>query len=138
MRGAATIRDKREYLRADLIHRQKAAEFERFLHKLKDAAFAHPSSRVLIYAHVQRATLKIDKFHASHFIEALAGRPAMKVALVALHREVQVVQQYIEALARLKKANLRSFTDEAAALAWLVTPLPAAKRPGARTRRSTT
>ena len=43
MRGA-TIRDKREYLRADLVHRQNAADFEKFLHKLKDAAFAHPSS----------------------------------------------------------------------------------------------
>ena len=70
----------------------------------------------------------------NYFIEALATKPSLKVALVATHREVQLVQQYIEALARLKKANLRSFTDEAAALAWLVTPLPAAKRPRARPR----
>ena len=133
MRGA-TIRDKREYLRADLVHRQKAADFEKFLHKLKDAAFAHPSSRLLIYAHVPHATFKIDKFHASYFLDALAAKPALRVALVATHREVQLVQQYIEALARLKKANLRSFADEPAALAWLVTPLSAAKRPSARAR----
>lgn len=136
MRGA-TVKDKREYLRADLVHRQNATELEKFLHRLEEAAFAHPSSRVLIYVHVARASFKIDKFHASHFLDVLAGRPSLKVALVATHREVQLVQQYIEALARLKKANLRSFTDEAAALAWLVTPLPAGKRPGARSRRST-
>ena len=136
MRGA-TIHDKRDYLRADLVHRQNAAEFEKFLRQLQAAAFAHPSSRLLIYAHVARATLKIEKFHASYFLDALATRKALRVALVATHREVQVVQQYIEALARLKKANLRSFPDEAAALAWLLTPLPAAKRPGARARRST-
>jgi len=133
MRGA-TIRDMREYLRADLVHRQNAADVEKFLHKLKDAAFAHPSSRLLIYAHVPHATFKIDKFHASDFLDALAARPALRVALVATHREVQLVQQYIEALARMKKANLRSFADEPAALAWLVTPLSAAKRPTARAR----
>ncbi len=133
MRGA-TIKDKREYLRADLVHRQNAAELETFLHKLKDAAFGHGSSRVLVYVHVPRATFKVDKFHASYFLEALATRPSLRVALVATHREVQLVQQYVEALARMKKANLRSFTSEAAALAWLVTPLPARKRPGARSR----
>jgi hypothetical protein len=132
---AAIIRDKRDYLRADLVHHQNAAEFERFLHQLKAAAFAHSSSRLLIYAHVPRATFKIDKFHASHFLEALAAKPALRVALVATHREVQLVQQYIEALARLKKASLRSFADEAAALAWLATPLSAGKRPKARARR---
>src|SRR5690242_2336721 len=119
---AAIIRDKRDYLRADLVHRQNAADLEKFLHQLKDAAFAHPSSRLLIYAHVPHATLKIDKFHGSYFLEALAARPALRVALVATYREVQRVQQYIETLARMKKANLRSFADEAAALAWLVTP----------------
>ena len=134
MRGA-TIRDKRDYLRADIVHRKNAAEFEKFLQQLKDAAFAHPSARVLIYAHIARATMKIEKFHASYFLEALATRPAIRVALVATHREVQLVQQYIEALARMKKANLRSFTEEAAALAWLLTPVSAAKRPTARPRR---
>ena len=131
MRGA-TIRDKRDHLRADLVHRLNVAEFEKFLHQLMAAAFAHPSARLLIYAHVPRATLKIEKFHASHFLEVLASRPALKVALVATHREVQLAQQYVEALARMKKANLRSFPDEAAALAWLLTPLPATKRPGVR------
>src|SRR6266850_4436990 len=133
MRGA-TISDKRDYLRADLIHRQASAELEKFLHQLKDAAFNHPSSRLLIVAHVARATYKIDKFHGSQFLDLLAARSSMKVALVATHREVQLVQQYVETLARLKKANLRSFADEAAALAWLLTPVPALKRPGARTR----
>ena len=133
MRGA-TLRDKRDYLRADLVHRLDAAELEKFLHAVKDAAFAHPSSRLLIYSHVPRATFKIDKFHASYFLEALAARPSLRVALVATHREVQLVQQYLEALARMKKANLRSFTAEAEAIAWLVTPLPARKRLGARPR----
>lgn len=131
MRGA-TIRDKREYLRADLIHRLNAAAMEKFLNQLHAAAFAHPSSRVLVYAHMARASMKIEKFHASQFLEALASRPSLRVALVATHREVQLVQQYIEALARMKKANLRAFTGEARALAWLGTATPARKRAGAR------
>jgi len=133
MRGA-TIIDKHDYLRADLIHRLSASELEKFLAQLEHEAFEHPSSRVLICAHVPRATYKIDKFRGSHFLDVLAARPGLRVALVATHREVQLVQQYIETLARLKKANLRSFADEAAALAWLVTPLSAAKRPTARAR----
>jgi hypothetical protein len=133
MRGA-TLSDKHDYLRADLIHRQASAELEKFLQQLKEAAFSHPSSRVLIFAHVARATYKIDKFHGSQFLDLLAARPSMKVALVATHREVQLVQQYVETLARLKKANLRSFTDEAAALAWLLTPASALKRTSARPR----
>src|SRR3981081_1367708 len=133
MRGA-TITDKRDYLRADLIHRMGGAELEKFLKQLKEAAFSHPSSRVLIVAHVARASYKIDKFHGTQFLDLLAARPSMRVALVATHREVQLVQQYVETLARLKKANLRSFANEASALAWLLTPVAALKRPGARTR----
>ena len=133
MRGA-TFSDKRDYLRADLIHRQSSAELEKFLRELKEAAFSHPSSRVLVVAHVARATYKIDKFHGTQFLDLLAARPSMRVALVATHREVQLVQQYVETLARLKKANLRGFTDEAAALAWLLTPASALKRTTARTR----
>src|SRR5260370_22491546 len=119
MRGA-TIRNKRDCLRADLIHRLNVAEFEKFLREVMAAAFAHPSARLLIYAHVPRATLKIEKFHASHFLEVLASRPALKVALVATHREVQLAQQYVEALARMKKANLRSFTAAPTPPAWLL------------------
>ena len=134
MRGA-TLKDKRDYLRADIVHRLDAAHFEKFLGEVQAAAFAHPSYRLLIYAHVARASLKIEKFHASRFLDALAAQPKLRVALVATYREVQLVQQYIETLARMKKAHLRSFTDEAAALAWLATPVSAAKRPTARPRR---
>ena len=136
MRGA-TLRNKRDYLRADIVHRLNAANLEKFLKEVQAAAFAHPSARLLIYVHIARASLKIEKFHASRFLDALATRPKLRVALVATYREVQVVQQYIETLARMKKASLRSFTEEVAALAWLVTPVSAAKRPGARTRRAT-
>lgn len=134
MRGA-TIRNKRDYLRADIVQRLNAANLEKFLVEVQAAAFAHPSARLLIYVHVARASLKIEKFHASRFLDALAARPKFRTALVATYREVQLVQQYIETLARMKKAGLRSFSDEAAALAWLVTPLPAARRPAARARR---
>ena len=134
MRGA-TLKDKRDHLRADIVHRLDARHLEKFLDEVQAAAFAHPSARLLIYAHVARASLKIEKFHASRFLDALAAKPKLRVALVATYREVQAVQQYIETLARMKKANLRSFTEEAAALAWLVTPLSAAKRPAARPRR---
>src|SRR2546428_10020891 len=101
MRGA-TISDKRDYLRADLIHRQASAELEKFLHHLKEAAFSHPSSRVLIVAHIARATYKIDKFHGSQFLDLLAARPSMRVAPVAPPREVQPWQPSAETAPRLR------------------------------------
>ena len=134
MRGA-TLKDKRDHLRADIVHRLDAHHLEKFLGEVQAAAFVHPSARLLIYVHVARASLKIEKFHASRFLDALAAKPKVRVALVATYREVQAVQQYIETLARMKKANLRSFSEEAAALAWLVTPVFAAKRPTVRPRR---
>jgi len=121
MRGATTS-DKRDYLRADLIHQLAAPQLEKFLNGVQTAVLRHASARVLIYVHVPQASYKIEKYHGSRFIDLLAATPRLRVALVATHREVQLVHQYIEALARLKKANLRSFADEATALAWLLPP----------------
>ena len=112
MRGA-TLRDKGDYLRADIVHRLHARDFEKFLSEIATAAFAHPSARLLIYVHVARASLKIEKFHASRFLDLLAAQAKTKVALVATYREVQAVQQYIETLARMKKANLRNWIKKA-------------------------
>ena len=121
MRGA-TIGDKGDYLRADLVHPLGAPQLEKFLQQLKTAAFKHPSARVLLYAHVPSASYKIDRYHGTDFIDVLAATPRLRVALVAAHREVQLVHLYIETLARLKKANLRAFADEPSALAWLLPP----------------
>lgn len=114
-----TLRDCGGFLRADLLERETAEETEAFLLAVRGPALAHPSERLLISVHCPRAIFRVERYHASRFIGELAGRPRGRVALVARHFEVRLVHQYIEALARLRHAGLRSFADESAAIAWL-------------------
>jgi hypothetical protein len=112
--------DLRDYLRADLLERETAAESEQFLTLVKEAALRHASRRVLICVHSPRAIFKVERYRASAFLQDLAAEPSARVALVARHFEVRLTQQYVEVLARLKKAPLRSFAHEAAAVRWLI------------------
>jgi len=108
-----------EYLRADLLERETAAESEEFLGILKDVALRQKNPRILICVHSPRAIFRVEKYRASSFLQELADRPDARVALVARHFEVRLTQQYVEVLARLKKAGLRSFAGEGAAIRWL-------------------
>ncbi len=113
------LTDKGDYLRADLLSRETPAETEEFLSAVREAGLKHPSARILIVVQSPRAIFRVEKFHTSAFLEELAGKPNYRVALVARHFEVRLVQQYIEAMARFKRANLRSFAHEPSAIRWL-------------------
>lgn len=117
-----TIVDKHDYLRADLLERDKAEETEEFLEAIRAAGEKYPRTRLLICVHPPRAFFRIEKYKASHFLQELSQRPEVRVALVSRHFEVRVLHQYVEALARLKRARLRSFGDEASAIRWLMAP----------------
>lgn len=122
------LADQVEYLRADLLERETAGETADFLNIVKQAALSHASQRVLIVVQSPRALFRVERFQASSFLAELAARPAYKVALVARHFEVRLVHQYLEVLARLKDARLRSFAHERAAIRWLTasaSPAPA-------------
>jgi hypothetical protein len=123
------IVDRQDYLRADLYDRDNAEETETFLEAIGQAWLKHPRERLLICVHSPRAFFRIEKYHASRFLQELADRPACRVALVARHFEVRLLHQYLEALARLKHAKLRSFADEASALRWLAEPESPAVEP---------
>lgn len=113
------LTDKGDYLRADLLSRDSPAHTEEFLNAVREAALKHASGRVLIVVHSPRAFFRVEKFHASAFLQELAGRPSYRVALLARHFEVRLLHQYLEVLARLKHANLRSFSHEPLAIRWL-------------------
>ena len=121
-----TIVDKGDYLRADLLERDHAEETESFLEAIRAAGEKYPRTRLLICVHPPRAFFRIEKYKASHFLQELAERPSVRVALVSRHFEVRLLHQYVEALAKLKRAKLKSFADDAAALRWLMAPEVAA------------
>lgn len=130
-----TIADKEHYLRADLLERQSAEETEVFLVAIAVARRQHERKAILICVHTTRAVFRVEKYHASRFLEALAALPEVSVALVSRHFEVRLVHQYIESLAQPKGARLRSFGDEASAIRWLTQPAAssAGSAPPART-----
>lgn|SRR5258708_387039 len=111
-----------DYLRADLLERETVEETEEFLTAVKEAGLQHPSCRILIFVYSPQAMFRVERYHASAFLDELAARPWFKVALAAKHFEVRLVHQYVELLARFRRADLRSFADEHAAIEWLTTP----------------
>jgi len=132
-----TLVDMHYYLRADLLERETAGETEEFLTTVKEAGLQHPSCRILICVYSPRAIFRVERYHASRFIDELAARPWFKVALVSKHFEVRLVHQYLELLARSRQADLRSFANEHAAIDWLTIPKVApVSIPGPRIARS--
>ena len=113
------ITDKRAYLRCDLLSRESPEDTEKFLAAVRDAAVQHSASRILIRVYSPRAFFRVEKYGLSRYLEELAAQPAARVALVAKHFEVRLLQQYVEVLARMKHANLRSFADDTHAIRWL-------------------
>ena len=117
-----TIADQEDYIRADLLERQSAEETVTFLKAIGVERRKHQRKRVLICIHTTQAFFRVEKFHASGFLDTLAGLKDVRVALVSRHFEVRLLHQYLEVLARLKRANLRSFGDERSAIRWLKEP----------------
>jgi hypothetical protein len=121
------IADAGDYIRADLFERQDAEETEAFLKAIGLERRKHQRKAVLICVHAPRAFFRVEKYHASRFLETLAGLKDVRLALVSRHFEVRLLHEYLEVLARLKHAPLRAFGDEAAALRWLSMREPAAQ-----------
>src|SRR5258708_35046206 len=95
-----------DYLRADLLERETVEETEEFLTAVKEAGLQHPSCRILIFVYSPQAMFRVERYHASAFLDELAARPWFKVALAAKHFEVRLVHQYVGLLARLRRGGL--------------------------------
>ena len=106
-------------LRAELVERQTVAQTLEFLAALADAALRHQATRILINVRASRPIFKVEQYSASKYLKEIASRPWLKVALVAGRADVRSAHEYVELLAKQRGANLRSFADDAAALAWL-------------------
>lgn len=82
-----TIADKEGYIRADLLERQDAEETEAFLKAIGVERREHQRKAVLICVHTTRAVFRVEKYHASRFLETLAALRDVSVALVSRHLE---------------------------------------------------
>jgi hypothetical protein len=114
-----TVRQVDNYLRADVYGRETAEETRRFLQAVADEAQKSGVDRVLISVHSSRPIFRVQQYGLSEFLEAIASRPAHRIAAVADTFEGRLAQQYVVRIARARRLNVRSFSSEDAAAAWL-------------------
>lgn len=75
--------------------------------------------RVLISVHSSRPIFRVQQYGLSEFLQMVASRPAHRIAAVADSFEGRLAQQYVVRIARARGLNVRSFSSEEAAAAWL-------------------
>jgi len=75
--------------------------------------------RVLISVHSSRPIFRVQQYGLAEFLEAVASRPAHRIAVVADTFEGRLAQQYVVRIARARGLKVRSFSSEEAAAAWL-------------------
>jgi hypothetical protein len=114
-----TVEHVDNYLRADLYGRETAEETRQFLQAVANAALKSGVDRLLISVHCSRPIFRVQQFGLSEFLETVASRPAHRIATVADSFEGRLAQQYAVRIARARGLNVRSFSSEEAAAAWL-------------------
>ena len=114
-----TVKRVDNYLRADVHGRETAEETRRFLQAVADEAQKSGVDRVLISVHSSRPIFRVQQYGLAEFLEAIASRPAHRIAAVADTFEGRLAQQYVVRIARARRLNVRSFSSEEAAAAWL-------------------
>lgn len=106
------------YLRADLFNRQTAEETGAFLGAVANECIRRGCNRVLISVHSSKPIFTVEKYGLSSFVE-LAVKYSGRIAVHTDSPEVRFAHEYAVMLARLRGLNVRTFRDEAAAIAWL-------------------
>ena len=107
-----------QYVRADLYNRRTAKETAEFLAAVADECTRLGCYRVLVSVHSSKPIFTLEKYGFSAFIE-LALAHSAKVAVLTDNPEMRIAHDYAVMLARLRGVNVRTFRDEAAAIAWL-------------------
>ena len=114
-----TVKRVDNYLRADVYGRETAEETHRFLQAVAGEAQKTGMDRVLISVHSSRPIYRVQQYGLSEFLETVASRPGHRIAAVADSFEGRLAQQYVVRIARARGLNVRSFSSEDAAAAWL-------------------
>jgi hypothetical protein len=114
-----TVKQVDNYLRGDVYGRETAEETQRFLQAVATEAEKSGVDRVLISVHSSRPIFRVQQYGLSEFLQTVASRPAHRIAAVADSFEGRLAQQYVMRIARARGLNVRSFSSEEAAAAWL-------------------
>jgi hypothetical protein len=107
------------YLRAELLERETVAETRAFLDAVVRDNANHGRSRVLILVRDSKPIFQVVPHGLMECFEELSATTPGQIALVGDTRDLRLSHEYIELIAQQHGLNVRSFRDEAAALAWL-------------------
>jgi hypothetical protein len=108
-----------DYLRAELFERETAEQTSEFLRAAATEGLRLGCSKALVSVQSSRPIFKVEQYQLSAYVEALAARPSVMVALVSGNDEIHAAHQYIELLAQQHGANVRCFRHEPEAVQWL-------------------
>jgi hypothetical protein len=108
-----------DYLRAELFERETVEETRAFLDAVIRNNANHRRSRVLILVRASKSIFQVVAHGLMECFEELSAATPGQIALVGDTRDLRLSHEYIEVIARQRGLNVRSFRDEAAALAWL-------------------
>src|SRR2546426_1763227 len=107
------------YLRAELFERETVEETRAFLDAVVRDNAIHRRTRVLILVRASKSIFQVVAHGLMECFEELSATAPGQIALVGDTRDLRLSHEYIEVIARQHGLNVRSFRDEAAALAWL-------------------
>ena len=107
------------YLRAELFERETVEETRAFLDAVVRDNAIHRRTRVLILVRASKSIFQVVAHGLMECFEQLSATAPGQIALVGDTRDLRLSHEYIEVIARQRGLNVRSFPDEATALAWL-------------------
>jgi len=106
------------YLKVDLFNRHTAEEMRDALAAIATEARKHRRSQILISVHASSPIFKVEQYGLPDYFRELGETSKCRIALTGDSRELRLSQQYIASVAQRNGVNLRSFSDEPAALQW--------------------
>ena len=106
-----------DFVRAELAHRETVEETRDFLQALLRYSESHAC--LLIQVRTSKPVFHVERHGLVEFFARIARTPRHRIALTAETADLQASHEYLELLARQRGVNVRSFRDEAEALAWL-------------------
>lgn len=106
------------FVRATLLNRRTAADTRVFLSALAAECIRLQCFDILVWVRASKPIFTLERYGFSSFIR-IALKHSAKVAALTDNAEQRVAHEYAVMLARLRGVNIRTFRDEAAAIAWL-------------------
>ncbi|MGH8720837.1 MAG: hypothetical protein ACREU4_02555 [Burkholderiales bacterium] len=107
---------ERDFIRAELAHRETVEEMREFLRALVRNSARCPL--ILIRVRASKPLFHVERGGLIDFLQQIARAPQHRIALLADTPDLQASHEYLELIARQRGVRVRSFRSEAEALLW--------------------